>query len=151
MTTNLIKGYRGVVVPLKSTPGSIPEAPLQQECKRCGKQYPIKGIMVCPCINLFDMPHEKPIEFKTEDDCKRFMLWLKTIEEEHKHEISLAEERSDKRWRERLFQELGHEWEDPDIAGQIPGIDFRIDQVTTPVVRNQLRRELIERLSDLLK
>ncbi len=68
-----------------------------------------------------------------------------------KYEITLAQQRTEKKWRERLFQELGHEWEDPDIAGKIPGLDFRIDPVTTPVVRNLLRRELRERLSDLLK
>jgi len=73
-------------------------------CKRCGKPYPVDGVMVCPCHPMFSPNYEPepPIEFKTEKDCQRFIDWMYVSEVERKIELKDAIEKTNKRWRERI-------------------------------------------------
>lgn len=57
-----------------------------EKCKRCGKEYPVKGIMVCSCSSVFDKNFEsgKYFEFKDEENLKRGMTWFESQIEEAK-------------------------------------------------------------------
>lgn len=68
----------------------------EDKCQRCGNPYPVKGVMVCPCHPMFspDYEPETLIEFKTEEDCHRFILWMKVLEKKHEAEISQSSQKA---------------------------------------------------------
>ena len=87
-------------------------------CKRCGKPYPVEGVMVCPCHPMFSPNYEPepPIEFKTEKDCQRFIDWMYVSEVERKIELKDAIEKTNKRWELRANKKC---WDIQDEDGVI--------------------------------